>query len=151
MINKVILVGNVGSDPNYRVMDGGVKTATIRIATTERYKKEDGTYNETTEWHTVIAWRNLADIVDKYVKKGDRLYIEGSLHYRAYTDRENIERTMTSITAKEIKILSPKESKVETPKVVAPQPQPQPAAQPQAAPSMPPLPPMASIIDDIPF
>ena len=108
MINKVILVGNVGSDPSYRVMDGGVKSCTFRVATTERFKKDDGTYNEQTEWHTIMCWSALADIADKHIRKGDRLYVEGSLHYRKYTDKDNIERNVTSITAKEIKMLSPK-------------------------------------------
>ena len=108
MINKVILVGNVGSDPSYRVMDGGVKSCSFRVATTERFKKEDGTYNEQTEWHNVMCWSALADIADKHIHKGDRLYVEGSLHYRTFTDKDNIERKVTSITAKEIKMLSPK-------------------------------------------
>lgn len=154
MINKVTLIGNVGADPNYRVLDGGLKTATLRIATTERYKKEDGSYNETTEWHTVVAWRNLADVVDKWVKKGDKLYIEGSIHYRAYTDKENIERVMTTITAKELKILSPKqvENRVEEPKAVTPQSVVKESftTPPQPTPSMPPLPPMPTS-DDLPF
>lgn len=154
MINKVTLIGNVGSDPNYRVLDGGVKTATLRIATTERYKKEDGSYNETTEWHTVVAWRNLADVVDKWVKKGDKLYIEGAIHYRAYTDKENIERMMTTITAKEIKILSPKDApkeKVLQGQPVTPRPTQtttQPAPQGNPAPAEIPLPPIG---DDLPF
>lgn len=124
MINKVILLGNVGAEPEYRVLDGGIKTATFRLATTERFKKEDGSYNDTTEWHTVVAWKSLADIVDKFIKKGDRLYVEGSIHYRTYTDKENIERKMTTITAKEIKMLSPKSEKSEAPQQVAPTPQP---------------------------
>lgn len=138
MINKVILLGNVGAEPEYRVLDGGIKTATLRLATTERFKKEDGSYNETTEWHTIVAWKNLADIVDKFIKKGDRLYVEGSIHYRTYTDKENIERKMTTITAKEIKMLSAKSEKSEAPQQVAPAPQP-------------PLPPMSHPDDDLPW
>lgn len=148
MINKVILVGNVGGEPDYRVLDGGVKTATIRIATTERYKKDDGTWNEQVEWHTVVAWRNLADIVDKYVRKGDRLYIEGSLHYRTYTDKENIERKVTTITAKELKMLSSKESVVKENLTTAPTQAPV-SAQP-TAPAME-MPPMPTMSDEMPF
>lgn len=144
MINKVILVGNVGNEPDYRVLDGGVKTATIRIATTERYKKDDGTWNEQVEWHTVVAWRNLADIVDKYVRKGDRLYIEGSLHYRTYTDKDNIERKVTTITAKELKMLSSKEQGSTTAPTQAPV-----SAQP-TAPAME-MPPMPTMSDEMPF
>lgn len=124
MINKVILLGNVGAEPEYRVLDGGIKTATFRLATTKRFKKEDGTYNDTTEWHTIVAWRNLADIVDKHIHKGDRLYVEGSIHHRTYTDKENIERKMTTITAKEIKMLSAPSGNCKAPQQVAPAPQP---------------------------
>lgn len=114
MINKVILIGNVGAEPNVRALDGGVKVASLRLATTEKYKKEDGSIAEQTEWHTIEAWRNIADIIDKWVNKGDRIYIEGQLRTRAYADKENIERKMTSVVAKEIKLLSPKEKKDET-------------------------------------
>ena len=144
MINKVILLGNVGAEPEYRVLDGGAKMATFRLATTERFKKEDGTYNDTTEWHTIVAWKNLADIVDKHIHKGDRLYVEGSIHYRTYTDKENIERKITTITAKEIKMLSAPSGKSEAPQQVAPAPQPTTQVQP-------PLPPISHPDDDLPW
>lgn len=109
MVNKVILIGNVGVEPNVRVLDGGTKTASLRLATSKRYTdKQTNETKEQTQWHTVECWRNLADVVDKYVRKGDKLYIEGELIYRAYTDKEGVERVMTSIVAQELKMLSPK-------------------------------------------
>lgn len=112
MINKVILIGNVGAEPNVRVLDGGVKTATLRVATTKRYTdRQTNEIKEQTQWHTIECWRNLADIADKWIRKGDKLYIEGELNYRSYTDKEGVERMMTSIVAQEIKMLTPKSEK----------------------------------------
>lgn len=147
MINKVILVGNVGADPDYRALDGGNRVVRLRLATTEKYKTNDGT-KEQTEWHNIEAWQNLADIIDKWVKKGDKLYVEGSIRTRTYTDKNDVERTSTSIIAKEIKILSPKDAPKE--KVLQGQPvTPRPApTTPQPAPAEIPLPPL---VDELPF
>lgn len=153
MINKVILVGNVGADPDYRALDGGNRVVRLRLATTEKYTDKDGQKQEQTEWHNIEAWQNLADIIDKWVKKGDKLYVEGSIRTRTFTDKNDVERTSTSIIAKEIKILSPKESATKEvvyqgrpsqPKPMAPQP----APQGNPAPAEIPLPPIA---DEIPF
>ena len=96
MINKVILVGNVGADPEVRSLESGVKTARVRIATTERlYNRQTNETTEQTEWHTVVFWRGLADVVDRYVRKGSQIYVEGSIH-RHFT---------TEITASELKLL----------------------------------------------
>ena len=93
MINKVILVGNVGGDPEVRTTESGVKVARIRLATSERYTdKQSGERKELTEWHTITLWRGLADIVDRYVHKGSQLYIEGRLRTREWTDTNNIKR-----------------------------------------------------------
>lgn len=154
MINKVILVGNVGADPDYRALDGGNRVVRLRLATTEKYKTNDGT-KEQTEWHNIEAWQNLADIIDKWVKKGDKLYIEGSIRTRTFTDKNDVERTSTSIIAKEIKILSPKDAPKE--KVLQGQPvTPRPtqtttqhAPQGNPAPAEIPLPPLGG--DDLPF
>lgn len=106
MINKVILVGNVGADPEIHSLESGVKTARIRLATTERYfDRQANMTRELTEWHTVVAWRGLADIVDRYVRKGSQIYIEGSLHTREWTDREGQKRFSTEVTAAELKLL----------------------------------------------
>lgn len=80
MVNKVILIGNVGMDPEVRALEGGAKVARLRIATTERiYNRQTQTATEHTEWHTVTLWRGLADVADRYVRKGSQVYIEGSL------------------------------------------------------------------------
>ena len=121
MINKVILVGNVGADPEIKMLDSGVKVARLRLATTERIT--DKTTNETreqTEWHNVILWRALTDVADKYVRKGSRLYVEGKISYREWQDKEGVKRTSTDITANEMKMLNKVESAVTAPEAVVP-------------------------------
>ena len=106
MINKVILVGNVGLDPEVRALESGVKVARVRLATTERYTdRQTNETKELTEWHTVTLWRNLADVVDKYVHKGSQLYVEGSLRTREWTDKDNQKRYTTEIVATDMKLL----------------------------------------------
>lgn len=106
MINKVILVGNVGGDPEVRTTESGVKVARIRLATSERYTdKQSGERKELTEWHTITLWRGLADIVDRYVHKGSQLYIEGRLRTREWTDTNNIKRYTTEILADNMQLL----------------------------------------------
>lgn len=106
MINKVIIIGNVGADPEVRVLDGGNKVASLSVATTERYTdRQTNTPKEITEWHHVVAWRNTADIVDKYVKKGSQLYVEGRLRTRDYTDRDGVKRYITEIMADTVRML----------------------------------------------
>ena len=106
MINKVILVGNVGADPEVRALESGVKVARIRLATTERYTdRQTNETKEQTEWHSVTLWRNLADVADKYVRKGSQLYIEGSLRTREWTDKDNQKRYTTEIVASDMKLL----------------------------------------------
>ena len=106
MVNKVILIGNVGADPDVRYLDGGVAVANIRLATTERYKNKNGENIEQTEWHNVVLWRGLAEIVEKYVKKGMRLYIEGRLRTRSWDDQNGIKRYTTEIFADNMQMLS---------------------------------------------
>ena len=110
MINKVILVGRVGADPEVRMMgESGVKTARVRLATSESYTdKTTNERKEVTEWHNVTFWRNLADVADKYVRKGSLLYVEGSIHYRKWQGKDGQEHFMTDITADVMKILSGK-------------------------------------------
>lgn len=106
MINKVILIGNVGADPEVRALEGGNKVARIRLATTERmYNRTTQETREHTEWHTIVAWRNLADIADKYIKKGSQIYIEGRLRSRDWTDAEGHKRYSIEIIADEIRLL----------------------------------------------
>lgn len=122
MINKVILVGRVGADPEIKTMgESGVKTARLRLATTEKwFNKETNQSEELTEWHNVTLWRALADVADKYVRKGSLLYVEGTIHYRKWQGNDGVERQMTDITAEELKMLN----KVEVAAPAEPQYQP---------------------------
>ena len=162
MINKVILVGNVGADPEVRSLESGVKTVRVRIATTERFfNRQTNESSEQTEWHTVIFWRGLADIVDKYVRKGSQIYIEGSIHYRDWQGNDGQRHFTTEITASDLKLLGrrqeggqqpqqfqqPQQPYAAQPQYAAPQyPTPQPAPQPVA-----PATPSFAEDDDLPF
>jgi single-strand DNA-binding protein len=106
MVNKVILIGNVGADPEAGTIGGGDMVANIRLATTERYKNKNGEKVEQTEWHNIVLWRGLAEIVDKYVKKGMRLYIEGKIHTRSWEDKSGNKRYTTEIYADNMQMLS---------------------------------------------
>ena len=106
MINKVILVGNVGLDPEVRTLETGVKVARVRLATTERiFNRQTNETTEQTEWHTVVFWRGLADVVDRYVRKGSQIYVEGSIHYRDWQGNDGQRHFTTEITASELKLL----------------------------------------------
>lgn len=107
-INKVQLIGNVGREPKTKYLESGVPVTTFSFATSETHKRKDGQRSTTTEWHNVVLWRGLAELAEKYVKKGDPLYIEGKLHSRTWTDRDgNIKRT-TEIVANNLIMLSPR-------------------------------------------
>lgn len=155
MINKVILVGNVGADPEVRSLESGVKTARVRLATTERFtNRQTNESTEQTEWHNVIFWRGLADVVDRYVRKGSQIYIEGSIHYRDWQGSDGQRHFTTEITASELKLLG---RRVDTPQSAAQPVQPQPQAvpsypQPQQTPvaAQPTVAPMQDD-DDLPF
>lgn len=109
MINKVILIGNVGADPEIRTLETGVKMARIRIATTERiYNRESQEAREHTEWHSIVLWRNLADVADRFVRKGSQIYIEGRLRSREWTDQQNVKRYSIEIVADDLKLLGRK-------------------------------------------
>lgn len=106
MVNKVILIGNVGADPEVRYLDGGVAVANLRLATTERYKNKNGENVDQTEWHNIVLWRGLAEIVEKYVRKGMRLYIEGRIRTRSWDDQNGVKRYTTEIYADNMQMLS---------------------------------------------
>jgi single-strand DNA-binding protein len=108
MVNKVILVGNVGKDPEVRYLENGVAVAQFTLATSEVYKDKSGNRATRTEWHNVVAWRNLAEIVEKYVKKGNPLYIEGKITSRSYDAKDGSKRYVTEIVANELKMLGGK-------------------------------------------
>ncbi|MBO5671935.1 MAG: single-stranded DNA-binding protein [Alistipes sp.] len=105
MINKVILVGNVGMDPEVRSLESGVKVARLRLATTERiFNRQTNESTDHTEWHTVTLWRGLADVADKFVRKGSQIYIEGRLRSREW-DKDGVKHTAVEIVADEMKLL----------------------------------------------
>ena len=104
-VNKVILVGNLGKDPEVRHLEGGVSVAHFTLATNDYYKDKQGTRVERTEWHNISAWRGLADMADKFLKKGQQVYIEGKLRTRQYQDKDQQTRYITEIIADEISML----------------------------------------------
>lgn len=106
MVNKVILIGNVGMDPEVRTTESGVKVARVRLATSERiFDRQANETREHTEWHTVTLWRGLADVVDRYVRKGSQIYIEGRLRTRDWLDKDNNKRFTTEILADTMNLL----------------------------------------------
>lgn len=109
-MNKVMLIGNVGVDPEIRYVDQGVAVARVRLATTERgYTLPNGTQvPDRTDWHTVLLWRKLAEIVEKYVHKGDKLYIEGRIRYTTWDDKQGVRHNATEIWADNMELLTPK-------------------------------------------
>ena len=111
-LNKVMLIGNVGNDPEIRYLDsnpqspqGNAKVASFRLATTERYRDRNGETRENTEWHNIVAWRNNADLVEKFVHKGSQIYIEGKLRTRQWTDQTGNKRFTTEVQADNIQLL----------------------------------------------
>lgn len=108
MINKVILIGNLGADPEIKFTQNGVPVATFTVATTEKWKDKDGQVQEQTEWHRIVAWQRLAEICGEYLAKGSRVYIEGKLQTRKWKDQSDNDRYTTEIVAREMKMLSPK-------------------------------------------
>lgn len=110
MINKVTLIGNLGADPEVRVLENGVKVARLSLATNENYKDKDGNWQKITEWHNVVVWRDLADRAEKMLKKGNLVYIDGKISYRKYTDQAGQERYITDIVANVMRPLEKMES-----------------------------------------
>lgn len=108
MINKVILIGNLGADPEIRYTQNGTSVASFNVATTERRKGQDGQVQELTEWHRIIAWQRLAEICGEYLSKGSKVYIEGRLQTRKWKDKDGNDRYTTEIVAREMKMLSPR-------------------------------------------
>ena len=109
-LNKVLLIGNVGNDPEIRYLDsqgpqGNAKVASFRLATTERYRDRNGETRENTEWHNIVAWRNSADLVEKFVHKGSQIFIEGRLRTRQWTDQAGAKRATTEVQADNIQLL----------------------------------------------
>ena len=125
-VNKVILIGNVGKDPDVRYLDNHVCVANLTLATTERgYTAQNGTQvPDRTEWHNLVFWRGLAETVEKYVHKGDKLYVEGNIRNRSYDDQNGVKRYVTEIFVDSMEMLTRPQQKADA----AQQPQ---AAQPE--------------------
>lgn len=108
-LNKVMLIGNLGSDPEVRTVTGGNKVATFSLATSRSWNSQSGEKQEKTEWHRCVAWNvkgtGLADVVEKYCKKGDRIFVEGRIEYRQWQDKENQTRYSTEINVREMLML----------------------------------------------
>lgn len=109
-MNKVMLIGNVGKEPEVRYVEAGVAVARVSLATTERgYTLQNGTQvPDQTDWHYVIFWKRLAEIVERYVHKGDKLYVEGRIRYRSYDDKQGVRHNVTEIWAENMEMLTPR-------------------------------------------
>lgn len=150
-VNKVILIGNVGRDPEVRYLDSGIAVASLPLATTDRaYTLANGTQvPERTEWHNLVLWRGLAETAEKYVHKGDKLYVEGKIRTRSYDDQTGAKRYVTEIFVDSMEMLSSRGTVA--PGAAAPQPEmsqgapAQPMAQSQATPAQ------DNTTDDLPF
>lgn len=108
MKNLVILIGNLGDDPAVRYTQSGTPVASFRVATTERWKGQDGQMQEQTEWHSIVAWKRLAEICSEYLTKGSRVYIEGKLQTRKWQDQDGNDRYTTEVKVREMKMLDGK-------------------------------------------
>ncbi len=104
-VNKVILIGNVGKDPDVRYMENNVAVAKFSLATSETYKKSNGETVKNTEWHNIVLWRGLAQIAEKYVKKGSQIYIEGRIKSRSYDDKDGVKKYITEIVGDNMTLL----------------------------------------------
>lgn len=104
-VNKVILVGNLGKDPEMRRLDGGVARVSFSLATTEYYKDKDGNRIEQTEWHNIVMWRGIAENAERILKKGYTIYLEGKLQTRKWQDKEGQQRTTTDIVAETFQLI----------------------------------------------
>jgi single-strand DNA-binding protein len=110
MVNKVILIGNLGKDPEVRYSQAGAAIASFNVATTETWKKQDGSKEELTEWHRIVAFGRLGEICGEYLSKGSKVFIEGRLQTRKWENKEGVTQYTTEIVAREMKMLSPRGS-----------------------------------------
>lgn len=142
-VNKIYLLGRTGKDPEVKTI-GDAKCAQFTLATSERYKDRNGEMQENTDWHNIVCWRQTADIVEKYVKKGSQLFIEGKVKYRSYETDRGEKRYVTDIVAERIELLGKPEGQQN--------PSPSPAPAPQQRVQTTPLPPAGEPEgDDLPF
>ncbi len=104
-VNKVILIGNLGKDPEVRSLESGSKVANFPLATTEYFKGKDGQRQESTEWHNIVLWNQLAELAEKYLKKGNSIYLEGRIKTRSYDDKEGVKKYITEIFGNQMTFL----------------------------------------------
>jgi single-strand DNA-binding protein len=104
-VNKVIIIGNLGADPEIKYTQSNVPLATFRVATTENWKDQSGEWQERTEWHRIVAWRHLAERAERFLRKGKQVYIEGKIQTRSWEDQSGEKKYMTEIVAREMQLL----------------------------------------------
>jgi len=138
-VNKVILIGNLGKDPEVRSLDNGAKVASFSLATSESYKNKEGQKVEQTEWHNIVVWRGLAEVAEKFLRKGSTIYLEGKIRTRSWDDKEGIKRYTTEIIGDTFTMLGAKREEAPPPSV---EPGDMPSVTPPAAPGP---------DDDLPF
>lgn len=109
-INKATLIGNLGKDPEVRYTSGGVAVASFSLATNERWKDQEGNFQDRTQWHSIVAWSNLAEICGNYLKKGSKIYLEGRIQYRTYDDKNGVKRNVTEVVMNDLVMLDSKPS-----------------------------------------
>jgi single-strand DNA-binding protein len=141
--NKVILIGNVGKDPEVRHLETGTAVASFTLATTERYKNRNGELQDQTEWHNIVCWRNLAELSEKYIKKGAQIFVEGKIRTRSWADQTGAKRYTTEIVADNIRLLDRKGAVTGTPADMPVQ------AAPVSQPAF--TAPVEDVSDDLPF
>jgi single-strand DNA-binding protein len=100
-----MLIGNVGQDPEIRTIPNGARVAQFSVATSRRWNDKNGQQQEKTEWHRIVAWERLVEIIERYVKKGDRIYVEGEIEYRQYQDKDGVTKYTTEIRARDVVLL----------------------------------------------
>ncbi len=145
-VNKVILIGNLGADPEVRHLQNGTAVANFRLATSETYKdRNTGEKREQTEWHNIVAWRGLAEITERFLRKGSKVYVEGKLRNRQYQDKDGNTRYVTEVQADEMTLLDRPTDRAEGQAPMAAQPAR--TAQPASAP----VAQGADELDDLPF
>lgn len=147
-INKVILVGNLGADPEIRSLENGTKVASIRLATSESFRDSNQQWQERTEWHSIVLWRFNAEKAEKFMKKGSQIYVEGKLRTRQWTDQNQNARYTTEIIGDKVILLGRREEGGQDQNAGQ---APTEAVQSQAMPSEPALPSNTTTEDDLPF
>ena len=147
MLNKVILIGRLGKDPETRFMPNGEAVCNFSVATSESWKDQSGQRQERTEWHNITMYRRLAEIAGQYLKKGSQVYLEGKIQTRKYTDKNGVERTAYEIIAIEMKMLGGGNSEQQAQSAQNGAPPEHPRRQAPATPAAP----VEDIDDDIPF